>query len=98
MVLRKHLDIDSIAFGSESVTISKVSADYLYTRFDNIILFYDNDEAGLINMERIAKLTGIPYISLPVELEAKDPSDLYRDYGKEVFKEEINKLLGYGKQ
>jgi hypothetical protein len=94
IVLRKHLGIESISFGSESVTISKVTADYLYTRFDNIVLFYDNDEAGLINMERISKLTNIPFISISKELNTKDPADLYRDYGKEIFKDVITKLLG----
>lgn len=94
MVLKKYLNVDSISFGSESMTVTKEIADYLYTRFKTIILFYDNDEAGLTNMERISKETNIPYVSIDVELESKDPSDLYKKYGKFAFQDVITKLIG----
>jgi hypothetical protein len=92
MVLKKHLDIDSIAFNSESVNIPIESIEYLKTRFDNIVIFYDNDIAGIEHARNQSERTGIPYVYLPTEL-SKDPSDLYKELGKEQFIKQISKLL-----
>jgi hypothetical protein len=96
MVLDKHLGLNAIAFGSESTTITEKIADYFYGRFDNIIMFYDNDTAGINNASRNEEISHIPFIHLPehyLEEGVKDPSDLYKEKGEKVFIEEISKLL-----
>lgn len=96
MVLNKHLGLNAIALSSESITITDKMSDYFHSRFDNVVLMYDNDEAGIENMKRNSELTQIPYVHLPthyLEEGIKDPSDLFKMKGKKVFVEEISKIL-----
>lgn len=96
MVLDKHLGLNAIAFSSEAVTITDKMCDYFYSRYDNIIMFYDNDEAGIGHMKRNESNVHLPYVHLPLhylEEGIKDPSDLFKEKGKKVFVQEINKLL-----
>jgi hypothetical protein len=93
MVLRKHLDISSIALGSESANISQEMLDYFKTRFKKVILFYDNDDAGIKQAKKHSEKLNIPCIWIPKEYQSKDPSDLYRDEGSEIFFKVISKIL-----
>jgi hypothetical protein len=93
VVLNKHLGVNAISFSSESEAISEKTIDYLYTRFDNIVLWYDNDQPGIEQGELRSEQTGLPNVYIPIEYKATDPSDLYKTYGKEVFTEVSRKLL-----
>jgi hypothetical protein len=93
VVLKKHLGIHAISFGSESQKISERTIDYLFTRFDNIIIWYDNDEPGIEQAKLRSEETGLPYVYIPVEYKVTDPSALYKNYGKEKFTEVSKKIL-----
>lgn len=96
MVLNKFARFNCIALNAESITITEEMSNYFYSRFDNVVMFYDNDEAGIKNMIRNEGISGIPYIHLPTHFlkeGIKDPSDLFKKRGKKVFLEEINKLI-----
>ena len=93
MVLNKHLGLNAIAFNSESSNISNEMTDYLYSRFDNIVLLYDNDEAGINAAKLINEYTDIPYVYIPESIGCKDPSELYADKGKQVFTEILKQIL-----
>jgi hypothetical protein len=92
VVLHKHLGVSAISFSSESQKFSQVTIDYLYTRFDNIVIWYDNDEPGIEQGEMRSEESGIPNVYIPVEYKATDPSALYKNYGKQKFIE-VSKLL-----
>ena len=70
----------------------------LIKRFPLIYAFYDNDYDKEINYgkefsDKLCELFNFKQLLIPSKYEAKDPSDLYRKYGKEQFKKIINILL-----
>lgn len=70
----------------------------LKERFKNIIVFYDNDftserNAGREDSIRIAQEFDLKRVELPEEFGCKDPSDLYKTYGKEKYLEIITNIL-----
>lgn len=74
-----NLKIDSIAFNSESSFISKELAEKLKTKYKNILIMYDNDEAGILYTEKLAEkyaFTKCYLLGL-----SKDISDSIKDYG-----------------
>lgn len=85
-----ELGFNSIAPKSEVVKIDEKIIDDLKNRFDNVVLFYDNDKAGLMSSEKLKNQYGINYITTT---EEKDPSDYARKYSKEnLYKYIICKL------
>lgn len=94
VVLSKHLGVSAISFSSESQKFSQKTIDYLYTRFDNIVIWYDNDEPGIEQGNMRSEESGIPNVYIPVEYKATDPSALYKNYGKEEFTKVAKLLLG----
>lgn len=94
MVLKKYFNVCSIALSSESSKFTTEMVDYFYSRFDNIVIFYDNDEPGIRHGMETSKETGIPFVYIPIIYKkATDPADLYREYGEAVFTEVIKQLL-----
>lgn len=75
--------INAIAPNSETLFIKDSTLDNLRLRFDNIIVFYDNDRTGLQNMAKIRhKYPELIYIYIPKEYNSKDISDFYKDHGR----------------
>lgn len=75
--------IISCAPNSENLFISDTVLEKLKTRFDNIVVFYDNDRPGLSNMARIRREhPELIYVSIPKHYSSKDISDFYRDHGR----------------
>jgi hypothetical protein len=69
----------------------------LSERFERIVVFYDNDLAGISNMNKIKKEhPELVYFWIPRKYGVKDISDFYKTYGKdkiiEFIKESIIKL------
>ena len=69
----------------------------LKRRFKYIVVFYDNDIAGLRNMIKIRKKhPELYYFWIPRKYNAKDISDFYKEYKRcktlEFIKESILKL------
>ena len=93
MVLWKHLGVNSVAFNSESTLINKDTVEYFKSRFNNVIILYDNDEAGIRYSIKQSESTGFDYVLVPPKSNCKDPSELYENYGEGIFKRVIKKLL-----
>lgn len=94
MVL-SQMGYSAIAPNGEGYTIDKEFCDKLYSRFDNIILFYDNDTAGIEATEWLSEYLGLPYIYIPKDqFNTKDISDYVYNYGMSQGKELMNELLG----
>lgn len=92
MVLRV-LGYNAIALGSESCRIPEYILDYLYSCFDNIIIFYDNDRAGIEYAAKMSEEIGAGSIMIPTEYPTKDISDFIDKYRLEESQELMNKLI-----
>lgn len=80
--------ITACAPNSENLFISETVLEQLKTRFDNIVVFYDNDRPGMYNMAKIRKdHPELIYVSIPKQYGSKDISDFYKDHGR---KETLN--------
>jgi hypothetical protein len=88
-----ELEFPAIAPKSEVIKIDDQIINELKTRFENVILFYDNDDAGLKAAEKLKNKYNINYIVTDKE---KDPSDFSRKYSKEkLYEYIISELSNY---
>lgn len=78
-----ELGITAIAPNSENLFVSKELFESLKNRFKQIVVFYDNDNAGISNMIRIRKEFNCLCLFIPRRYNAKDISDFYKLYGKQ---------------
>jgi DNA primase len=93
-----ELGYPAIAFNSEgiptrgesAVTVEEVITQ-LKDRFERVILFLDNDVAGVNYSKKLAKRYNLPYIVLPDG--PKDISDHIHKYNKRKTKQVLNKLI-----
>ena len=72
--------------------------DELKSRFTNIYIWFDNDfdkedNVGKQYAEFLSKEFDIPYILIPSEYKAKDPSDFIKKYGIDQFKQLVKELI-----
>lgn len=93
-----ELGIPAIAPTSENLFISDQIYDKLIIKFKKIFLLYDNDLAGIKNMNKIRKKhSSIIPIFIPRKYKAKDISDFYKKYGSlktfDLIEEVKNKYL-----
>ena len=70
----------------------------LKSRFTDIYILYDNDfqseeNHGRIYGKHLSTLFGLKQIEIPDKYKSKDPSDLCKNYGREVVKTVILTLL-----
>lgn len=86
------LGITAIAPNSENLFLTESQFNKLKTRFKHIVLFYDNDKAGIHNMNKFKK--EVDCVWIPRKYDVKDISDFYAKYGRE----ETIKLIEYGKK
>lgn len=85
--------ITACAPNSENLFISDSMLDELKSRFDYIVVFYDNDRPGLHNMAKIRRIhPELIYVSIPKRYGSKDISDFYKDYGR---KETLNLIKNF---
>lgn len=84
------LGITAIAPNSENLFMTENQYNKLKTRFKKLVLFYDNDLAGISNMNRIRKQFNIDCVWIPRKYKAKDISDFYLKYGREKTLELVN--------
>lgn len=66
---------NAIALGGEGNKIPESILDFLWACFDNIVVFYDNDKAGLEYGITLSEEIGAGNIHIPVEIKDKDISD-----------------------
>jgi hypothetical protein len=86
------LNITSAAPMSETTPISSKVIDFLKGKFDYVILYHNNDKAGLKAAATQSVLYDCFYIHNP-EGEEKDPSDMSRKHGLEYTANTIKTLL-----
>ena len=91
MVLYK-LGYNAIAPNGENHSIPKEVMTNLIDRFDNIVVFYDNDEAGINGANKIASKYELKTIFIP-DNYPKDISDYIKQYGIDKSKELLKQLL-----
>lgn len=77
------LGITAIAPNSENLFLTNSQYSKLVTRFKRIIILYDNDLAGISNMNKIRKKFKVDCVWIPRKYKAKDISDFYKLYGRE---------------
>jgi hypothetical protein len=84
----------AIAPQAESINIEDKFIDKLYNRFDNIVVFYDNDLQGINQSKKLKEKFGLEYVNIPKnEYFVKDISDFAKKYGKDETKKFLKKLL-----
>lgn len=80
--------ITACAPNSENLFIPDKVLEDLKSRFENIVVLYDNDRPGLYNMAKIRREhPELTYIFIPKRYGSKDISDFYKDHGR---KETLN--------
>ena len=95
VMLLHEFNFISCAPNAESITISKSQFDKLNQKFNNIIVFFDNDLAGVQGAHRYKKQFNCKCIFIKRKY-AKDISDLYKKLSSTQFWiaiDELNKIL-----
>lgn len=94
LCLWSNTGIPCLAIQGEGYTMSNTAINELKKRYKNIYILFDCDEAGLIDGEKLSKLTGFSNIVLPKFEGGKDVSDLYNSLeDKQKFKQIILSLF-----
>lgn len=76
------LGYNAVAVRSESTPMSENAYELLRNRFENLILWFDPDDAGVKGAKKMSDRYSIPFFKYNGEF-GKDPSDIYRDHGSE---------------
>jgi len=93
VICLKNLGFAAISLQGECNTLSEEFYNSLNKRFSEIIVFYDNDETGILNSNKMAERFGIKQIFVPKELKSKDISEVIRDHGFDYAQSLINSLI-----
>lgn len=98
-VLRKQariydFDFEVVAPMSETIPISKEKIDFFNSKYDYILLYYNNDKQGLESAEVHSKLYGCLYIVNPVDWP-KDPSDVCKHLGEDSLTKFLEEALDF---
>lgn len=99
LLVLKVLGYNAIALGGEGNKVPKKILDYLSASFKEIVIFYDNDMAGINYGKKLSTDIGVNYIYIPTEYEdTKDISDFIKKYGLTRTKQLIQELLNGRKE
>lgn len=93
LCLKNNLGIPTIALQGEGYNINDTPLNQLKKRFENVLILYDNDEAGIKNSKKLSEKTNLQEIILPIFKEGKDISDLYKAVGQPLFNSIMFDLL-----
>jgi hypothetical protein len=83
------MGFNSVAPTSETSFLSDDYFNKQKSRFDRIVLQFDNDETGISRSKELSEKYGLEYIFSP----EKDISDTYKKFGKEKTMEIVKNLL-----
>jgi hypothetical protein len=78
LCLWANTGIPSLAIQGEGYGMSDAAINELKRRYKHIYILLDNDEAGLLDAEKLAQTTGFTNIVLPQFNGGKDVSDLFK--------------------
>jgi hypothetical protein len=88
-----NLNIPSISLQSETHLPKPQVVKQLKDRFQNVYILYDNDPTGIEYGKKLSNQYNLIYTEIPKTLGVKDPSDLFKLYGKQNFLTIINSLF-----
>ena len=92
------LGYTAISPSSEGTLVPEHIMNKLKKRFKKIIVFYDNDEAGIAYSKRMCERYKLEEIRIPLKHGEKDTSDLFRKYKQIHYtKSIINDLVNKSK-
>lgn len=83
VVTLRKLGFYAVAPSAESTIIPDDIIEELRSRFQKLIIFYDNDEPGIRASSKHAKLYSAQELSIPITAGVKDPSDFVDKYSYE---------------
>lgn len=93
LCLWANTGIPALALQGEGYGMSDTAISELKRRYSQVYILFDNDKAGLVDGEKLAKQTGFTNLVLPPFTGGKDVSDLFKSVGKYEFIKTINCLL-----
>lgn len=94
LLVLKLFGYNAIALGGEGMKIPEKISDYLYACFDKILIFYDNDDAGINYAKKLSNEIKADYIYIPLEYEdTKDISDYLKKYSWDETEMLLNSLI-----
>ena len=93
-----NLGIPAICMQGEGYKPKSQIIEELKSRYKNIIIFYDNDYNNPDNPGRKDSIElsleyNLKRVEIPAKYESKDPSDLFKKYGKNRYLEIMNEIL-----
>lgn len=88
----RGLGYSAIAPQSENSYPKKEQIELLEKRFDKILVFLDNDRAGLRAMASLRRMYRLLFYAIPHNYKVKDISDFYKKYGKDKSQQLIDSL------
>lgn len=94
--------VPSVSMQGEGYIPKEKVINELKARFKNIWIFFDNDynnpnNPGRTDAKKLCKQFGLFYVEIPSKYKSKDPSDLFRNCGKEMYKQAIREGLQLAK-
>jgi len=75
LLILRILGYNAIALGGEGNRVPAKLLNYLYASFEEILIFYDNDKAGINYAQKLSSEIGAKYFYIPIEYDTKDISD-----------------------
>lgn len=93
-----NLGIPAICLQGEGYLPKPHVMEELKSRYKNIIVFYDNDYTNPNNPGRkdsieLSKQYDLKRVEIPEVYKSKDPSDLFKNYGKDKYLEIMKEIL-----
>lgn len=83
----------AIAPQSENTSISSEKINRYKSMFGKVIIFYDNDEPGIMAADKFSKRDNLDKIFIPIEYKVKDISDYVSRYGLSAGKQIIKTMI-----
>ena len=93
LCLWANTEIPALAIQGESYGMSDTAIGELKRRYKEVFIALDGDKAGVEDSIKLQKETAFKIIDCPLIDKAKDWSDIYHFYGKEVLLKEFKKAL-----
>ena len=87
--------IPSFSLQSENIILDKELYTKLKARFEKVILFYDNDEAGKRGSSIMSNAFMLDQIFIPDKYQVKDISDFIKSYGKDEGEKLMKELMNH---
>lgn len=87
-----QIGFNAIAPHTESQKFSQEQFDNYNKRFDKIIIFYDNDETGILKAKSFCDTYNLTYLALEEE-STKDPFEFIKQYDLTILKEWIEQWI-----